>query len=255
MMNKLISGSLLCLAGIGFITGAHAQTQEGIKVVGKASTMLVPDTFVVRFGFERKGRSASKLKQVVDSQASQLTRYAKSLGIDEKHIKSSQLTVNVRYPKPSERVRDVYMATPESKASIVKVDAQPEYGYEQDVEFTVSRSVEFRLIDLANYDKLLDNSVKLGATRIDPLQSFTSSNEEAYQALLKSAINNARTKAAALLSASGAKVGKVISIEEQSHYQARPKMMAAEAMTFHRSHAGTQGLTAEVSVTYAIEHD
>ncbi|QOL25002.1 SIMPL domain-containing protein [Thalassotalea sp. LPB0316] len=251
-MKKLWFGAVICASLLVIHSTGYAQ--ESVKVVGKASTSVAPDTFLIRFGFEQRGISASKLKTVVDGQTTALTNYARSLGVAAEQIKSSQLSVHIRYPNPNERVNQVYAPAPQAKSTIVKTEVATTKAPMTQVEFVVSRTVEINLTNLRDYDKLLDNSVKIGATRIDPVQSLTRDNEEVYQALLKQAVANARSKAQTLVDSAGGKLGRVIALEELSHFQARPRMMAAESARFHQSYSGSDTLSAEVSVHFAIEH-
>lgn len=252
-MKSFIVALSLGLTAVTYALPSLSQDMPpaGIKVVGKASAAMVPDTFMVRFGFQQRGHSAAKLKQHVDSQTSQLTSLAKSLGVKSDNVTSSQLTVTVRYLKPEEHTKRVYAP---QKSALVETTLHSSKEKETEVEFIVSRTVEVVLTELAIYDKLLDSSVKIGATRIDPVQSYVDNNEDTYNKLLQSAVDNAKSKADLLAQQTGAKLGKVLSVEEMSHYQARPRMAVAESRAFHRSQPGSLDLTAEVIVRFAIDH-
>lgn len=227
---------------------------DGVTVVGKASAMQVPDTFMLRLHIEERGASAGKLKSRIDLRTNQLIGYAQKLGVKDEAITSNQFSVRVVYPKPSAKVNELYV--PKANA-IVEIDGQEitqKMSKQAKPTFVVGRSIEFVFEDLALYDQLLDNAVKMGVTRIDPVNSYTSNNQELYQALLEQALENAKTKAMALVKKSGAKLGEVVDIEELSHYQAKPMMMAEMARSSHQSFAGSQTLNAEVRVRFAINH-
>jgi hypothetical protein len=119
-------------------------------------------------------------------------------------------------------------------------------GYQAQDTVTVTASI-------ANAGKLIDAAVGAGANNVDGPTLGVANQNLIYNTALQRAVVNARLKAKALAKAGGFHIGRVLSVSEQSSptpitFGATPS--AAKSPT--PIVAGTQQVTADVQVTFAI---
>jgi uncharacterized protein YggE len=107
---------------------------------------------------------------------------------------------------------------------------------------------------IADAGKLIDAAVAAGANTVDGPSLGVSDQDAAYRQALAKAMADARAKAEALGQAGGFGVGPVSSVTEQSTQTPLPFVRAAAGKAADSTpvEAGTQDVTADVSVTFAI---
>lgn len=108
-------------------------------------------------------------------------------------------------------------------------------------------------VGVASAGALIDAATAAGATSIDG-PTFSESNASAlYDQALAAAVDDARAKAAALAKAGGFSVGQIQSVAEQSSApQPLPFGAAAKAPAATPVEPGSQDVTADVTVSFAI---
>ena len=119
-------------------------------------------------------------------------------------------------------------------------------GYQAQDSVSVTASI-------ADAGKLIDAAVGAGANNVDGPTLGVANQNLIYNTALQRAVVNARLKAKALAKAGGFHIGRVLSVSEQSsptpiQFGATPN--AAKSPT--PIVAGTQQVTADVQVTFAI---
>lgn len=107
---------------------------------------------------------------------------------------------------------------------------------------------------IANAGRLIDAAVGAGATSVDGPNLTVANQTGLYRRALQLGVKDARAKAAALAAAGGFKVGRVLTVSEQSTqtpiaFGQSPK---AASSTPTPIEAGTQDVTADVQVEFAI---
>ncbi|MBO4404080.1 MAG: SIMPL domain-containing protein [Treponema sp.] len=80
--------------------------------------------------------------------------------------------------------------------------------------FVVSNSITVTINDALKTGPVIDAAVKNGATQLSSLSYYPSSTEESLKEARILAVKNAEKKANTLVSASGAKLGEIVSITE-----------------------------------------
>ena len=106
---------------------------------------------------------------------------------------------------------------------------------------------------IANVGALIDAAVGAGANTVDGPNLDVSDQDALYRTALGKAVDDARAKAEALAQAGGFGVGQVSSVTEQSASAPVPVFQAAVAKSDGTPvEAGTQDVTADVTVTFRI---
>jgi uncharacterized protein YggE len=246
-----------------FIT-AEPLSKKGIEVIGKASVKAEPDQFVFTVSINQRGPIASKAKALVDHKSHLVTDMYLSMGIAKNMIESARLQLTPRYEKrshaPELEVHQRLSSQGESKGklkAVIKSNQLAEKSlYEQEkIYFEVSRNITVTFNDFTLYDQLLDNVVKIGVSRISPLQTSITNNEALYQQALIKALQNASHKAKAIAKQINVNLGELSSFKESSYHTPSAYVMAGRSSDGFSSQVARKDVSAQVSVTFAIKDD
>lgn len=194
----------------------------GVITSGDAIVSKKPDLAIVYVGVESKENTASAAQQDLAAKASKLIARAKALGIPDKDINTAGYFVGANY------VSDGNIA-----------------GYRAAEQLVL----KWHTVD--NIGKALDALVQEGgATQISV--GFTLADPKAAQAEARTqAIADARSRAQAMASAAGVKLGKVLRVSDLSSYGFRsPNYDVAGAAP-----ASTQVPVAQLEVQVSVEVD
>jgi uncharacterized protein YggE len=205
-----------------------------INVSGEGKIKVTPDQAAISFSVETKGAKATDVKKENDSKIDAVLKYIKKMNIAKEDFQSQRVNLYPNYDY--EKKKSNYMAT---------------------------QTVVVLLKDLNKYDVLMDGLVDLGINRIDNVE-FKSSKMEALQTdARKLAIQNAKAKAEDFVSILNQKVGKAMTISDnsQTYYPPRPMYeMKAMAMADGGGGApretlatGEIELVVNVSVSFVLE--
>lgn len=229
--------ALLALAVAALAAGAggavaedEKSLQRTVTVSASATVSAEPDLARITVGVvseaetarEALSRNTEAMRQVIDG--------LKAAGIAAEDVRTVSFSVDARYSSP----RD---------------GSQPKItGYQarNDVQVTAR--------DLKRLGEVLDQLVRLGANQMGGLSFEVSKAETLKDEARKQAVANARRRAELFASATGARVGEVVAIAEESAAPPGPRpmfrsAMAAEAVPIER---GTLQLEAHVTVTLAL---
>lgn len=142
---------------------------------------------------------------------------------------------------------------------------QPEYERDQRgrtkpkiVGYRVSNQVRIRIRDIADLGKVLDALVQAGSNQVSGISFGIDDPTGVLNQARNRAVADARSRANLYAQAAGVRVGKVLTISEQSIQMPRPQMMANTFMAEARSASvpvatGEQQLQASVDVVFALE--
>jgi uncharacterized protein YggE len=198
----------------------------GVITSGDAIVSKKPDLAIVYVGVESKENTASAAQQDLAGKASKLIARAKALGIPDKDISTAGYSVGANY------VSDGNIA-----------------GY---------RAAEQLVLKWHNVDsigKTLDALVQEGgATQISV--GFTLADPKAAQAEARTqAIADARSRAQAMASAAGVKLGKVLRVSDLSSYGFRSQNydVAGAAPASTQVPVGQLDVQVSVEVDFAID--
>ncbi len=258
-MNKfLILMAAITLACFSFISGANEYPQ-GIKVRGKAEIIVEPDRFSLSFAIVKRGKSASKTKMLVDHKTNLVISAAKNIGINGENVQSARMNLRPIYQKNAVDYDaiEVKQNFNHDKKGRLHLQKSALDKATQPYIFEVSRQISIKLNNISDYDRLLDQIVKIGVTNISSLSMSVSKADELYQKALLKAVVVAKEKALKLAGQAGVQLGKLVYLQETSYNQ--PAVQSSMRMAFdiaestHQSHVGTMPIRAEVLITFAVE--
>lgn len=215
-------------------SAAGNSLERTISVGGTGHVMAEPDLAHITLGVVSEGdtakvaleRNSVAMKAIVDAM--------KARGLTSKDIQTSNFSVNPRYRS-------------------TKGGDQPAInGYQ------VQNTVRIIVREIAGLAGILDQVIQLGSNQVHGVGFEVSKAEDLKDEARKAAIANAHHKATLFATAAGARLGRVLAIEEAG-VQAiprQPRMMASAKMAADSAppiEAGSQRLDAHVTVTYALE--
>lgn len=210
-------------AGIGRPEAARGDTAAAntVTTVGHGSVTVVPDEATVTAGVHTQAATAAA---ALDENSKQMNAVVDALqAAGGKHLQTQQVSLS---PQTDQNGNVKSYAADDS----VSADSA-----------------------IADAGKVIDAAVAAGANTVGGPTLGVSDQDAAYRQALAKAIEDAHAKAVALGQAGGFSVGQVSSVTEQSN---QPPVVfqpaAAKASDSTPVEAGTQDVTADVSVTFAI---
>lgn len=228
---------------IPFLTAiAPAQADSGmlrsISVTGTAREEIAPDQAILSGQVISRAKQLASAKTANDKMAERVLAVAKQFDIPQQDVSAS----------------NVYIS--------------PEYNYnntakkQELVGYVVSRNLSITMKKLDIHEQLLSELIENGIDQVNGVSFSIGKPEERADLLRVKAVENARSRAAQLAAAAGAKLGKVISISMNG--AAQPPMMPvmgrammAKADMAESSVApslpGMTSLSESVSVTFELE--
>lgn len=228
------------IAGLTLMSASPAAAQNccnangpgQISVSATGQSFRVPDTATVTAGVVTQAATAGEAMSANALQMNAAFNELLKAGIDQKNIRTSQLSLQPRYDYQNRKAPKIT-------------------GYE--ARNTVTAKSE----DLKSVGAMLDALVRAGVNNINGVTFAIKDPAAAKSEARKSAVTSARKKAEEMTNAAGARLGKIINMSESGGYSPpRPMMMARGAADMAESTpvaAGEQALSVTVNITYAIE--
>jgi uncharacterized protein len=206
---------------------------RSLTVSGEGFVSAKPDLALTTVGVVTQGSTAADALTANSKRMAALFDLVKSLGIEERDVQTSSLSVSPRYSAPDP-------AQPEGERLIIGYDA--------------SNEVTLRIRDIGRLGDVLDKLVgQAGANNLRGIGFDFADPDPLLDEARKKAVADARRKAALYAEAAGIKLGAIQSIGESGGYYPKPAMaMAARGMAVPIA-AGESRMNATVSITYAIE--
>ncbi len=137
----------------------------------------------------------------VNTSVNTILEQVKAFGIPEEDIQTQNISIN--------RIDDAYNLNNPSSA----------------VKWAANNSIEITLRDVGRASELADILARSGATNVYGPNFRLDDQERSEDELLKSAIEDASEKAAGVAAASGARLGKILTVDETMTQQSYPVMM------------------------------
>jgi len=223
-MRRLILLAILvaaALAGLAF-TAAGSSSSRTVTTTGHGVITVAPDEATVDAGVQTRAQTA---QAALSSNADEMTKVIAALK-----------AVGVK------------------KIQTQEVSLQPITNAKGSVTGFIATNSVSATSTIANAGKLIDAAVGAGANTVDGPNLDVASQSALYRRALQRAVQDARAKAKALSSAGGFHVGRVLTVSESSAetpvtFGQAPK---AAASTPTPIEAGTQDITADVQVSFAI---
>lgn len=233
---KLKTLAALCVVGamtLGGAVSAYAAENRRITVNGQGVVTATPDIATVNLGVNIKDADAQTAQTKNTAVTNEVLAVLKNLGIADKDVQTSYFSVYPDY----DNVR---------------------MGFERDepeiTGYTVTNSLSVTIRDLSIVGTVLERSIAAGANYGGGISFGLSDSTEYYERALTLAIENARSKGAAIAKAVGVTIGAPSEISEQGGYYASTaysgfanNMSMKDAIPVQQ---GTLNVTASVMVTY-----
>lgn len=204
-----------------------------ITVSGEGKVKVVPDQATITATVENKGNVAKEVKKINDEQMDAVLKLIKKMNLAPSDYRTQRVALN------------------------------PQYDYEKKkTTYNATQTIEIIVRDLNKYDELMEGLVSQGINRIDNVV-FQSSKLAQYESeARKLAMKEAKHKAEDYVSVLGQKIGKAITINDnsQAYYPqpvyARFKTMGAmesDSAVKETLAVGEITITANVSVNFVLE--
>lgn len=225
--------ALALIVGLGGCASGAAlsQANAGITVNATGKVSTAPDLCNFSATITARAADASAAQKAAAQPTTDVIAKLKELGVDEKSIQTSYTDVSPYWDENGE--------TDEYEARTV---------------------LEVTKVPVEQVSELMQAATDAGANQVDFMGYVTTSYDEAYQEALAKAVEAARPKAEAIAAASGARLGKVLSVTEG--YQDMSLFAKSEAFATDGAAASEEAgievapgeveIEAQVTVVYAI---
>lgn len=242
LMLGVLAVAFLALAvvdkGRSLSQSLNAKPQNTISMSAEGSVSATPDLATVSVGVTTNAATASAAQSGMNTKTNQVIDFVKKQGILPADITTSNFSVYPNYNYTS------------GKNEIT--------GYAGNQMITIKVHGVDKSTDVLS--KILDGATALGSNQIQGVAfSFNDPDNLKQQARLK-AVDKAKTKALDLASATGLKLGKIVSISEDSTSSVPPIPYAmgmggaADAKSVAPNiQTGSQDVTASMTVTFEIK--
>lgn len=167
-----------------------------ISVTGTAEVKVAPDLVEISMNVETNDLSIDKAREDNDSKVLAVIEMSKKMGIEDKDIQTDYIHVAPRYQ--------------DAKYNEPKENPRKFLGY------YMTKGIRVTLRDVKKSEHYVEEALKLGINYINDLE-FQSSEEKKYRDQIRlDAINAAKKKAVTLARELGQKVGKPITIHDNT---------------------------------------
>jgi hypothetical protein len=203
------------------------ETLRTLSVSGVGRVNAVPDVADVSIGVTKQDKEAAGASRKAAQAMDAVVKALLGLGIDEKDIQTTNLSLNPRYD---------YNKDP---APIVAWEA--------------NNMVRVTVRDIDSVGDVVDGVTAAGANQINGISFRVEDPAEAQALARTAAVNDAKTKADQLAADAGVQITGIISITESGGQQPQPIYMARSEVAFAAdSGAGTPVLPGEVELSVSV---
>jgi len=174
-----------------------------VNVSGEGKVKVAPDQVSLSIAVETKGTKSADVKTENDTKIDAVLKAIKKFNIAKEDFQTQRVSLN------------------------------PNYDYEKKkYNYVATQSIEILLRDLSKYDALVEALISTGINRIDNVEFKSSKIAQLQSEARKLAVKDAKVKAEDFVSALGQKIGKAISISDnsQGYNPPRPLMYAMKSM-------------------------
>jgi uncharacterized protein YggE len=218
-MSSQIYSRITIIAALALLFSYSAYGEERLSIIsvsGEGEIAIAPDIAMINVGVVREAKTARAALTANSEAMAKVLAAMQTKGIQDKDLQTSNFNISPRYYYPPHKNGQ------ERKPPSIT-------GY------TVSNNLAIRIRDLNSVGEILDQVVTLGVNTGGNIQFANDNPKQAIVAARKAAIKDAIEKANTLANAAGVKLGKILSITENSRGGRPVPMMkarfAAEAMS------------------------
>jgi uncharacterized protein YggE len=204
MISRSVVACFLVLSSSAVVFAAENEVrQRTVSVAGTAVTQVVPDIIVWHISTSDFDKNLQVAKNASDEKLKSILKLREELGVKPEDVQTGYLSIEKEYERDQHGNRGAFK------------------------HFVVRRSVTLKQRDLKRFDEFLSKLV--GSAEIEASFGFESSRQyEARAETRLKALRLAREKAEAMTRELGAKLGKVLTIDEYKPQQ-QTGMWAAQS--------------------------
>jgi uncharacterized protein YggE len=233
-------GILLILACVAVapasIAAERPELARTVSVSGHGTTPATPDRAEITTGVHTQAETAGAALSANNEAVARVFKALAEHGIVERDRQTRNLQVGPVYEQIVGPTRG---------------------GAPRIVGYQVTNQVRVVVRDLAKLGALLDALVRSGANRLDGIRFVVSDPAAAIETARKTAIEDAKRRAALYVEATGGRLGRVLQISEGAIHLPRPEFLQAAAARSFSAEVpiapGENEISANVSVVFAIE--
>jgi uncharacterized protein YggE len=205
--------------------GQASEPEPGrLTVLGTGSVDVTPDRASFTFGTVSQARTAAAALETSATAVARVVAALRREGVAQADIQTSDVSLSARWSENGETI----------------------------IGYAASNSVTAVVRRLGQAGAVIDAAVAAGANQMWGPSLLAADTTSAYRDAMRAAIANARTKAQALASASGATPGRITAIAEQSMAPTPLPATDTERAAGAQIEPGTQQIEARVSVTFEL---
>lgn len=172
-------------------------TQPQISVSGEGKISVTPDRADITVGIENVGADAAEVKKKNDATVDAVIKYLKSIKLPAEDYQTQRVSLNRNYDNTKKKY-----------------------------SFVATQTIVIRLKDITKYDAMMMGLVDAGINSIQGIEFKTSKQAQYESEARVKAVEQAKLKANDYAAALNQKVGKAITVTDntQTYY---PRMMSA----------------------------
>lgn len=222
---------LIIAFGAFYLKPWQTKTVQTVSVTAQGKAEAVPTIAKITASIQSANPNLDLARAENQNKVDAIITKLKTVGIDEKDIKTQYLSAGGGYPVPMM------------------------YPQRQTNAFTTSLEITIR--KLTNADAVLTALTSNGATNIYGPQLTVDDTklETAKSEARQNAVENAKVKAKELAQASGRSVGKVVSIKEQGDYAYPMPLMAAGSADLVQKESQIQPGQNDVTINLLVDFE
>lgn len=230
--------ALLSAAAYAAYNSATGYYPREITVSGQGKSYVVPDIALVNLGITTEGKKSEDVVKENNEKMNAITKAMKDLGIADADIKTTNYNLSPKYNWT------------EAKGSFID-------GY------TLSQTIQLKIRNFDKVGETLQKATSLGANTIDQVQFTVEDTEKVKAEAMKEAVAKAKEKAQNIANASGLKLGRLVSVYEDTSgaYTPQPYYGVAEgkgggsdvSIPTPEIQPGQQEIDVTMSLTYRVK--
>jgi uncharacterized protein YggE len=229
IMKKLALAMVLFSGMIATAQVQQQNPQPQISVNGEGKIMVTPDQADIVVGVTNTGANAADVKKANDAAIDGVIKFLKSQKLNAADYQTQRVNLAKNYDYDKKKT-----------------------------SYVASQTIVIHLKDLTKYDPLMMGLTDAGVNNIQGV-TFKSSKQEQYESEARvKAVADAKKKATDYTNALGQKVGKAITVSDntQTYY---PQYMRAELKSFDGAPQqetlaiGEIAITANVNIAFSLE--
>lgn len=230
-MKKIALLVFVFVTTLAFAQATQQNQQPQINVSGEGKIMVTPDRADITIGVENTGADAADVKKKNDAAIDAVIKYLKSIKLPSEDYQTQRVNLNRNYDYNKKK-----------------------YSY------VASQTIVIHLKDISKYDAMMMGLVDAGVNNIEGVQ-FKTSKQAQYESEARiKAVEQAKQKANDYAGALGQKIGKPITVTDNTQSYYPPVMM--RAMKFEDASAadmpketlaiGEITITANVNISFEL---